>query len=274
MGEGRADGTLCWKVPLRDDAHSPPSLSRSVVFLARGAWTTQSFELASSSASSGPAAAGNGGGGLSWAESRRYLADLEAVLASSSDTGDALAALRSARTELQSIFTASAASAAATLRELQASVARLEGVAADARGPLDAMRAQAAALDGQRAALLESVARMQHERDASGAAVQRLLAATVAYREQLAALAATQAAEVPRRRHWLSLYANITALRWVYDGPGAAAGVLEGYVAPPGGRPARPVRFDPARHATPAALADAMWDAVGAAHGLPPDAGE
>jgi len=224
--------------------------------------------LASSSAAPGAAP---GGGGLSWAESRRYLADLEAVLASSSDTGDALSALRAARTELQSVFTASASGAAATLRELQASVARLEGVSADTRAPLDAMRARGAALDGQRAALLETVARLSQERDASAAAMQRLLAATIAYREQLAALAATQAAEVPRRRHWLSLYANVTALRWDYDGPGAAAGVLEGYIAPPGGRPARPVRFDPAAHATPARLADAMWAAVADAHGLPPD---
>jgi len=47
--------------------------------------------------------------GLQWSDAKRYLQDLEAVLAGSggSDVSEALSALRSARVELQSIFTAS-----------------------------------------------------------------------------------------------------------------------------------------------------------------------
>jgi hypothetical protein len=47
--------------------------------------------------------------GLQWSDAKRYLQDLEAVLGGQggSDNADALSALRAARVELQSIFTAS-----------------------------------------------------------------------------------------------------------------------------------------------------------------------
>lgn len=44
---------------------------------------------------------------LSWGDTKRYLLDLESVLAAGGDNAESLAALRSARVELQSIFTAS-----------------------------------------------------------------------------------------------------------------------------------------------------------------------
>ena len=50
------------------------------------------------------------------------------------------------------------------------------------------------------------------------------------------------------------------------EGTPAAAASVEGYIAPPGGAPVRPFRLDAAL--PPVKLADALWAAVGEAHGL------
>ena len=51
--------------------------------------------------------------------------------------------------------------------------------------------------------------------------------------------------------------------------PRPATPRLRADIAPPKGAPVRPFRVDPAA-LSPCAVADALWDAVGAAHGLPP----
>lgn len=84
--------------------------------------------------------------------------------------------------------------------ELQHSVSRLESVSADTMMPLEQMRVQMEQLESKRIKLLEQIARMQQERDVSASSMQRLLASTLAYKEQLAVLSQQQAAEIPRRR--------------------------------------------------------------------------
>jgi hypothetical protein len=135
--------------------------------------------------------------------------------------------------------------------------------------PIEQMRLQMEQLGAKRIEIMESIASLQERRDVAASSMQRLLASTVAYKEQLAELAAQQSAEVPRRRcvphtaaggrregrccppsppplplpspalaervpparrplrrHWLSLYANITSIRWDYASPHSSA--LEG----------------------------------------------
>ena len=110
---------------------------------------------------------------------------------------------------------------------------------------------------------------LQSAKDASGAAIGRLLSDTLQYKDMLAALQRDQSTQVPRTRHFLTLYAIISAVKWDYEaqGEGAGAGAAaEGYIAPPGGAPVRPFRFDAGM--APARLADELWDAIGEAHGI------
>jgi hypothetical protein len=182
---------------------------------------------------------------------------------------DALRLLASSRGELRDLITGAETTAKRAVVELSRAVASEAAAAAELASPLDQLRAQCEALDAARARVQLELQGLQRARDASAASIQRLLGATLHYKELLRALQADAAASVPRTRHFLTLYAIISAVKWDYEaqGEGAGAGAAaEGYIAPPGGAPVRPFRFDAGM--APARLADELWDAIGEAHGL------
>jgi hypothetical protein len=182
---------------------------------------------------------------------------------------DALRLLASSRGELRELMASAETAAKRAVVELSRAVASEAAAAADLASPLDQLRAQCEALDAARARVQLELQGLQRARDASAASIQRLLGATLHYKELLRALQADAAASVPRTRHFLTLYAIISAVKWDYEGEGTGAmsgAAAEGYIAPPGGAPVRPFRFDV--NLAPARLADELWGAIGEAHGL------
>jgi hypothetical protein len=148
--------------------------------------------------------------GLSWEDTSSYLNALDTLLTTTPDT-DALAAWRSAKQELQATFSASGAHAKRVLQELQASFARADAATAEAALPLEELRLRSEQVESRKAAVLERVQRMAVARDASAAAMQRLLQDTLSLREEQRRLegmkqgASPQLQCVGRRRagrHW------------------------------------------------------------------------
>jgi hypothetical protein len=121
--------------------------------------------------------------GLAWEDTSSYLNALDTLLTTTPDT-DALAAWRSAKQELQSTFSHSAAHGKRLLQELQASYSRADSATAEAALPLEELRLRLEQVEGRKAAVLERVQRMAVARDASAAAMQRLLQDTLALREE------------------------------------------------------------------------------------------
>lgn len=133
---------------------------------------------------------------LPWADTRGYLGALDTLLSTAPDT-DALAAWRSAKAELLGLLGGSSASARRLLAELQASLARAEAGATDAALPLEELRLRLEQVEARKGALAERVARMAAERDASAAAMQRLLQATLELREEQKRLDAMRTSASP-----------------------------------------------------------------------------
>jgi hypothetical protein len=121
--------------------------------------------------------------GLAWEDTSAYLNALDTLLTTTPDT-DALAAWRSAKQELQATFGAAGAHAKRVLQELQASYARAEAASAEAALPIEELRLRLEQVEARKAAVLERVQRMAVARDASAAAMQRLLQDTLALREE------------------------------------------------------------------------------------------
>jgi hypothetical protein len=121
--------------------------------------------------------------GLAWEDTSAYLNALDTLLTTTPDT-DALAAWRSAKQELQATFGAAGAHAKRVLQELQASYARAEAASAEAALPIEELRLRLEQVEGRKAAVLERVQHMAVARDASAAAMQRLLQDTLALREE------------------------------------------------------------------------------------------
>jgi hypothetical protein len=66
--------------------------------------------------------------------------------------------------------------------------------------PLDRIRSQVDALEAKKGAIVAHLAAMQQTRDTSAAAIQRLLAATIQYKDMIAALNSDHDAQVPRTK--------------------------------------------------------------------------
>lgn len=126
---------------------------------------------------------GGGGGGLEWSDTLNYLNALDTLLTTTPDT-DALAAWRSAKSELQATFGSSASHAKHLLLELQASFARAESSTSESTLPLAELQLRLEQVEGRKSAILERVQRMTAARDASAAAMQRLLQDTLSLREE------------------------------------------------------------------------------------------
>ena len=79
--------------------------------------------------------------------------------------------------------------------------------------PLEGLRTQIEALEAARARVVAQLQQLQSAKDASGAAIGRLLSDTLQYKDMLAALQQDQSTQVPRTRHFLTLYAIISAIK-------------------------------------------------------------
>ena len=79
--------------------------------------------------------------------------------------------------------------------------------------PLEGLRTQIEALEAARARVVLQLQALQNAKDASSAAISRLLSDTLQYKDMLAALQADQSTQVPRTRHFLTLYAIISAIK-------------------------------------------------------------
>ena len=120
---------------------------------------------------------------MAWEDTSSYLNALDTLLTTTPDT-DALAAWRSAKLELQSTFTTSSTHAKRLLQELQASFSRADSAVAESALPLEELRLRLEQVEARRAGVLERVQRMAVAKDASAAAMQRLLQDTLALREE------------------------------------------------------------------------------------------
>ena len=233
-------------------------------------------------ASVSPAAGGLGGGGGGSAAAVAAQSDLETVRL-----------LAQARGELRDVMAASETGARKAILDLSRAVAGEHAAAGELAQPLDSLRLQIEALDAAKARVSQQLQSLQSSKDASAAAINRLLSSTLQYKEMLSTLQQDAAAQVPRTKHFLTLYAIISAIKWDYEGgEGAAVEGCECHgccckrtesemiethalrpvfhkrpadIAPPGGAPVRPFRFDASMPPFP--LADALWGVVGEAHG-------
>ena len=134
--------------------------------------------------------------GLPWVDTRSYLHALETLLSTSPDT-DALVAWRSAKVELAGVMSSSSANARRLLVDLQSSLARSSASVSDAAQPLEELRLRLEQIEMRKAALSERVQRMTTERDASAAAMQRLLQATLDLKEEQKRLEAMKKSSSP-----------------------------------------------------------------------------
>lgn len=143
--------------------------------------------------------------GLTWADTRRYLLDLEALLAANIDN-DALTAFRSAKSEIFSIFNNAHYNAKKIISDLQSELAHAASASAQALLPIEELRAQIELLEQKKNEILAQVSRMQAMRDASIASINQLTQSTKTYREMLDSLAANQTSQVPKVRYGSSTY--------------------------------------------------------------------
>ena len=84
------------------------------------------------------------------------------------------------------------------------------------------LRARLTSLEARKQQLLEEIMRLRQAKDSSSAALQSLTQQMAALRTATATLMADHSATVPRVRHSLSLYANISSIRWDYDSEAVA----------------------------------------------------
>ena len=177
---------------------------------------------------------------------------------------DVLRLLSSSRSDLREILSSSETNAKKVILDLSRSVAAEQAAASELNMPLDQLRTQIEALEAAKTRVVLQLQSLQSSKDATTASINGLLSATLHYKEMLQALQQDQSSKVPRTKHFLTLYAIISAIKWDYDS--AAAGAVEGYIAPPGGAPVRPFRLD--SNLSPMKLADSLWLSIGEAHGL------
>jgi hypothetical protein len=134
--------------------------------------------------------------GLPWSDTRSYLHALETLLATSPDS-DVLTAWRSAKAELNGVMASAGAGSRRLLADLQASLAREQAAVSEAALPLEELRLRLEQIEAKKVALSERVQRMASERDASAAAMQQLLQATLELKEEQKRLEAMKKTSSP-----------------------------------------------------------------------------
>ena len=165
-------------------------------------------------------------------------------------------------------------SAAAT--DLAESVDRARASAA--RADEDAHRERVSALSAEAAAAQDTLAELRAEKAALGASSAELQQAAAAVAAKAAAIEAQRLDEIPRVRHSISLYANISCIKWDYSSDmlaghvaiaaaAAAAASAAGGCADEAAAAAaklaavRAFSIDPSRHSD-FDIATQLWDAV------------
>ena len=164
-------------------------------------------------------------------------------------------------------------SAAAT--DLAESVDRARASAA--RADEDAHRERVSALSAEAAAAQDTLAELRAEKAALGASSAELQQAAAAVAAKAAAIEAQRLDEIPRVRHSISLYANISCIKWDYSSDmlaghvaiaaaaaaaSAAGGCADEAAAAAAKQAAvRAFSIDPSRHSD-FDIATQLWDAV------------
>ncbi len=181
--------------------------------------------------------------------------------------------------------------------DMQSRVSRVESESSACAPPIAETRAALAALEEQKARLVEDVQRLRRGKEVGQAALHALTQQIAAIKQAKATLNSDHGSNVPRVRHSLSLYASISSIRWDYDSDAVAGcaccivchfpsarscaptllrspairappALPPADVAPPHGAPVKPFHLDP-RALSEKAIADALWASIGEAYGLP-----
>lgn len=197
---------------------------------------------------------------LPWSEAKQYLSDIAVMFEEDDKERTALSELRQLKRDVGAIMTGRELDAKRILQEMQSRVQRAAMSTTEINPSLEELRVKLTALEGRKQQLMEEIMRLQKVKDVSQASLQALTQQMAALRQAASALTSDHAQMVPRIRHSLSLYANISSIRWDYDNDAVA-----GYVAPSDGAPVRPFYIDPRTH-TPFEVADSLWRVVEEAH--------
>ena len=105
---------------------------------------------------------------------------------------------------------------------MQSRVSRVESESSACAPPIAETRAALAALEEQKARLVEDVQRLRRGKEVGQAALHALTQQIAAIKQAKATLNSDHGSNVPRVRHSLSLYASISSIRWDYDSDAVA----------------------------------------------------
>ena len=192
-----------------------------------------------------------GGITTTWAETEGIMAEIKELYSATDDAKTALAACAAVRAT-EEACAAKQADAKKLIRELTHSVEEARASAAKEDDDAHSRRMEDAA--AMTVTMQEKVDALEAQKRSIEDSAVQLREATAAAQEQLNAVTARSRADVPRVKHSISLYANISNIKWDYDAPH-----LAGHVA--SGDAVRGFSIDPSRNSD-FAIANQLWAIV------------
>mmetsp|Transcript_75608 Transcript_75608/g.182731 ORF Transcript_75608/g.182731 Transcript_75608/m.182731 type:complete len:194 (+) Transcript_75608:192-773(+) len=190
---------------------------------------------------------------MNWGETQGIVHALIRVFDDARDSEAALR-VREVFDELGQLFKERERDMKEVIKSLQGKV-DVAKAKAERPEPSEAFVARMAELEEQRKALTENIESLKGERDVTKAKLAAIKEEALQLAEKLAEVDAEASEDIPRIRYAISLYANVTNIRWDFE----REDVLAGYIAPPNGMP-KPFEIG---HMSDFEVASRLWELMG-----------
>lgn len=200
-----------------------------------------------------------------WEDTRSILTQLADVYQNDSELA---MMLKQRATEVTAIYTRSQTDIRNSIRELakqvcgdDGAISRMEG------GPVAAVAVhqdQMSKLNIEGATATQAVEALKAEENRQRSQVKAFEDAITSAESEKVELEAKREADIPRVKHCISLYTNVTSIRWDEQ---SSTGAVSGYILPPNGGAMKSFDFKPTE-ASKFEIANRLWDLIDAASPL------
>lgn len=196
---------------------------------------------------------------MSWEETRSIMAEVQELFAGREDM-NTVEEIRALQKEMKEAVQSREASAAACIRGLTAEVGVAQAVVDAFPAARDASKAQKAALEGEKEQVSEVLASLTTDIAEARQNVECMEAERIDVEEKAKGVEHASSEQAPRVLHALSLYANITGIRWKYEDD-ENSHLIRGFVSLPSKDEVREFSLDCNKEST-FKVANTIWDMI------------